>query len=281
MSKRAADLPILNLESQTFPGLHIRNLEKQVSQLPLNTLHRDDYLIFLLQFSGESVLEIDFFKSILHQSSICYILPRSVHQLLSVNTPKGWLLAVNSDLIDERFRLILLEGNAGSPIPIHPDVTSQLESILSVIYQQHHMKTHKSFPVMNHLVSAFAGILCRSTSLHMHANPADRSSAIVAQFKNLLRKHYRQQKSPSWYASQLNLSTSYLNECIKSATGTTVSNWIQKEIVLEGKRLLAFTKNSTKEIAYDLGYNDPAYFNRLFLKITGTRPAAFRNNYHK
>jgi len=279
MSKKAADLPILNLESQTFPGLHIRNLEKQVSQLPLNTLHRDDYLIFLLQISGESVLEIDFFKSILHQSSICYILPGSVHQLLSVNTPKGWLLAVNIELIDERFLSILLEGNAGSPISIDSGITSQLESILSVIHQ--HTKTRKSFTVMNHLVSAFAGILCTSTSLHMDANAADRSSAIVAQFKNLLRKHYRQQKSPSWYAGQLNLSTSYLNECIKSATGSTVSNWIQKEIVLEGKRLLAFTKHSTKEIAYDLGYNDPAYFNRLFLKLTGTRPAAFRNNYRK
>ena len=198
---------------------------------------------------------------------------------MSVNTPKGWLLAVNGDQIDERFRSILLKGNAGSPIPIDPDLASQLESILLVINQQHHAKTYKSFTVMNHLVSAFAGILCTSTSLHIEADAADRSSAIAAQFKSLLRKHYRQQKSPSWYAGQLNLSASYLNECIKSATGSTVSNWIQKEIVLEGKRLLAFTKNSTKEIAYDLGYNDPAYFNRLFLKLTGTRPAAFRNKH--
>ncbi|WP_233602917.1 helix-turn-helix domain-containing protein [Pedobacter sp. KBW06] len=271
----------MNLEGQTFPGLYIRNLENQVSQLPLNTLHRDDYLIFILQISGESVLEIDFFKSILFQNCICCILPGSVHQLLSVNKPKGWLLAVNGDQIDERFRSILSEGNAGSPIPIDPDLASQLERILLVICQQNHVKTYKSLTVISHLVSAFAGILCSNTTVHIDANATDRNSSIAAQFKSLLRKHYRRQKSPSWYAGQLNLSTSYLNECIKSATGSTVSNWIQKEIVLEGKRLLAFSKNSTKEIAYDLGYNDPAYFNRLFLKLTGTRPAAFRNNYRK
>jgi len=54
---------------------------------------------------------------------------------------------------------------------------------------------------------------------------------------------------------------------------------LKDRILLEAKRLLIHTTLSAKEIAYDLGYEDPAYFNRLFSKKIGDAPNVFRKKY--
>jgi AraC-like DNA-binding protein len=54
---------------------------------------------------------------------------------------------------------------------------------------------------------------------------------------------------------------------------------IKDRIILEAKRLLTYTQMSAKEIAYHLGYDDPAYFNRLFAQKVGDTTTNFRNKY--
>jgi AraC-like DNA-binding protein len=53
----------------------------------------------------------------------------------------------------------------------------------------------------------------------------------------------------------------------------------KNRIILEAKRLLVHTSLTAKEIAYDLGYNYPAYFSRLFQIRTGGSPSGFRANF--
>ena len=55
---------------------------------------------------------------------------------------------------------------------------------------------------------------------------------------------------------------------------------IKNRIILEAKRLLYHSDKSVKEIATELGYEDYAYFSRLFAKTTGITALAFRNNKH-
>jgi len=71
------------------------------------------------------------------------------------------------------------------------------------------------------------------------------------------------------YADILNISTPYLNECIKNTTGHSISYRIQQRIILEAKRLIYHSDKSIKEIAAELGYDDYSYFTRSFIKITG------------
>ena len=54
---------------------------------------------------------------------------------------------------------------------------------------------------------------------------------------------------------------------------------IKNRIMLEAKRLLVHTALTAKEIAYELGYDDPAYFSRLFLIKTGDSPSGFKSRY--
>ena len=88
-------------------------------------------------------------------------------------------------------------------------------------------------------------------------------------------------KSPIQYAKALNYSLSHLNESVKITTGFPISYWIHQQVVLEAKRLLYYTNMDVKEIAFSLGYEDPTYFSRLFSKVTGMSPGAFRQKFHK
>lgn len=101
------------------------------------------------------------------------------------------------------------------------------------------------------------------------------------QFKKLLARHVQTQKSPSAYAAMLNVSETYLNEALKKTTGLSVSYWILNEVMLEAKRLLYYSDQNVKQIAHNLGYEDHAYFSRLFKKAEGVTPLTFRDCYHK
>lgn len=84
-------------------------------------------------------------------------------------------------------------------------------------------------------------------------------------------------KRPAAYAELLNVSVSYLNECVQKTSGQSVSRLIRERVVLEAKRLLYHSRKSVKEIAAELGYDDYSYFTRLFVKTVGLTPLTFRD----
>ncbi|MGK4568403.1 helix-turn-helix domain-containing protein [Flavobacterium sp. 3HN19-14] len=100
-------------------------------------------------------------------------------------------------------------------------------------------------------------------------------------FRQLLEKNYGTLKRPGEYAKLLNISTPYLNECIKNSTSSSVSQLIHERVILEAKRLLYHTDKSVKEIAFELGYADYPYFTRLFRKVTGITALAFKRKNHE
>ena len=58
--------------------------------------------------------------------------------------------------------------------------------------------------------------------------------------------------------------------------GTGVKRVISERRLLEAKRLLLFTVRTVEDIAYEIGFDDPAYFSRFFRERTGEAPAAWR-----
>lgn len=66
---------------------------------------------------------------------------------------------------------------------------------------------------------------------------------------------------------------------VKNKVGLSVSKLLGRKRLIESQKDIAFTDKSIKEIAYDQGYNDPAYFNRIFKNATGSTPKDFRTNF--
>ncbi|WP_164850002.1 helix-turn-helix domain-containing protein [Mucilaginibacter limnophilus] len=74
----------------------------------------------------------------------------------------------------------------------------------------------------------------------------------------------------------MNVTTGYLNDVVKKITGSSVTYWIHQEFSIRSKRALYYTDMDIKEVAYLFGFNDHAYFIRLFRRLNGITPQKFR-----
>lgn len=81
-------------------------------------------------------------------------------------------------------------------------------------------------------------------------------------------------------ASELNLSVKYLSDCLKQLTGQTTQQLIHEKLLERAKDLLTTTNFSISQIAYELGFENPQSFSKLFKNKTSTTPLKFRESFH-
>lgn len=80
-----------------------------------------------------------------------------------------------------------------------------------------------------------------------------------------------------YFASRLNSSANYLSDLLSKYTGKSTHEHIHLKLVDKAKSLLWSTENSISEIAYDLGFEHPSHFTKVFKSKTGLSPREFRN----
>jgi AraC family transcriptional activator of pobA len=109
-----------------------------------------------------------------------------------------------------------------------------------------------------------------------------RSSALNAEtgrfheFEQLLELHYADQWSVAQYASSMGITPVHLNRLARTARGRPVSRLIDERVIREARRYLAYTDLPISKIGYALGFSDPAYFTRVFSRVTGFSPRELR-----
>lgn len=105
---------------------------------------------------------------------------------------------------------------------------------------------------------------------------AQRERALVARFRALIDRHPEKGTSVTEYAAALHVSESTLRSACLSVTDQSPIQLVHARVMLEAKRQLLYTNRNVSEIAYELGFDDPAYFTRFFSRRTGLSPTAFR-----
>ncbi len=79
-----------------------------------------------------------------------------------------------------------------------------------------------------------------------------------------------------FFADELHVSPAYLSDMLRSLTGQNTQQHIHHALIEKAKQLLLTTSLSINETAFQLGFEYPQYFSRLFKSKTGLSPAAFR-----
>jgi len=104
-----------------------------------------------------------------------------------------------------------------------------------------------------------------------------RKEELSHRFHNLLNRHFREQRSVSFYASELNVTAKYLSTAVKEVSGRTAGDAIDDIVVMEAKVLLKNTQLSIVEVSDQLHFNDQFFFSQYFKKRTGLSPSDYRN----
>lgn len=99
---------------------------------------------------------------------------------------------------------------------------------------------------------------------------------VIRKFNVLVDTHYKTKRKVSDYADMLYRSPKTLSNLFAIYNQKSPQQIILDRLALEAKRLIHFTDKQNQEIAYELGFNDPAHFSRFFKKMMGQSPTQYR-----
>ena len=106
--------------------------------------------------------------------------------------------------------------------------------------------------------------------------PQDIHQKRVFQFLELMEINFLNETNAEYYANQLGISTKRLNQVLQEKLNLTAKQVIQQRQITEAKRKLIRSEITTKELAFDLGFESISSFSRFFKKNVGISPTAFK-----
>lgn len=278
--KNMHQLPQHNVFTLSDLGIHLRRVSPlQDNATPMYS-HQDDYYIIGLVEQGIGCCIIDFKEITISQGDLFLIQPRQVHRFVRSKDAVGWVLFADCSFIGNEAKRILDKFQLfASTIKIDERKMNELKQMASILaYRINEITDELKRATVRKLAEAYINIVAESIQeIEQHQTKySHRHIEIVMSFFHLLTEHITVNRSPSYYASLLNISPVYLNEIVKKVTGINTTLYIRNELILQAKRLLVHTNLAIKEVSNKLGIDDYAYFSRIFTQTTGISPSAFR-----
>lgn len=253
----------------------------------------DFYSIFWIE-SGEATHATEFVEYNLKADTILFVPPGLKHKMYIDPSVGGTYILFNEEFIQynqknhvplKEYRLFN-NPDFKSLITITSDTRPKLKNINDLIFDELRSPDDYSQDIVLNLLHLF---LLESRRIFDQQNLAEiekpseneTPDSTIIQFKLLIDQNFHLQKNVSAYADMLHMNPSCLNEVAKRTTGITAGELIRNRVIDETKKLLFSSGLSGKEIAFELGFDDPAYFSRFFRKYTGSTLKEFREQSRK
>jgi AraC family transcriptional activator of pobA len=191
---------------------------------------------------------------------------------------QGWVLTIAAEVLDEA--LLAPEGLRGvlsqsAVVRGTPQIRATMKQIFAEFAARNFARAH----VLRALSAALIGLVARElASSNRGSGSAD--PELFRRFEALIEEHHLERWSVSDYAETLSVTATHLNRVTRGATGDTASHLILNRMIREARRNLVYTNLPVSTIAYALGFDDPAYFSRVYAAATGLSPRAFRAQLH-
>jgi len=283
MSKKSRSIPVNPMANEFGVGISIDKIAvrdlRTAGMEDAKKSHREDGHSFFLLEKGKVSIEIDFQKYIIRPSSVIYIHPNQVHRIITFENVVVSSWSITNEKLNPEYLKVLEAITPVKPLVLNKETFSIFSEAVSLCLKFFERKNSKLYHSL--LKDSCNALVALVTSQYLEqaksTSKLSRYETVTKAFKEILERNYTIVRRPAAYAQKLNISTSYLNECVRKATGYSVSHHIQQRVILEAKRLLSHSDKAVKEIATELGYDDYPYFSRLFTKVTGMTALAFRN----
>ena len=99
---------------------------------------------------------------------------------------------------------------------------------------------------------------------------------LVQRYRSLVGQQFRSGQPVAAYAQALGITPDHLSRCCRAMAGQSALDLLHERVLLEARRLLAYTEAPVAAVAQQLGYDDALYFSRFFARHSGVPPSAYR-----
>lgn len=240
--------------------------------------HKHDFFIIVLFDQAKGVHNIDFQDYPIGNRQVHALFPGQVHKWSIEPATTGYQLMIDK-VFFERFSPYF--RFSFSSYINHPAIPLPDEHFNLLKYEFDAIKTElEAKDSLQDLISARAAVIAAIVSKAAESVFTDakvfQSNPRLATFHMLIDRFFKEEKLVGFYAAQLNISANYLNILCKKNLNVSATGLIQQRVLLEARRLLQGTDLSIKEIAFELGFVDQAYFSNFFKGQTGITPTEFK-----
>ncbi|WP_196887698.1 helix-turn-helix domain-containing protein [Aureivirga sp. CE67] len=242
----------------------------------------DAYSIYWIK-EGKGTYHIDFESYSFEGGVLFFLSPGQIFNVESEKIKEAYQLTFNPDFYciqthDAEIACngVLFNNIYESPFvkPCAKDVV-KLDFILENLIEEFQESHTAKYDMLQAYLKQFI-ILSVRIKKENHILKEDNETKLFKDFSLLVEQNFRKLHSVTEYANRLGLSPKSITKHFQKIGTETPSDYIKNRIILEAKRQLLYSDSTIKEIAFDLGFNDPAYFSRFFAKAVGKSPVQFR-----
>jgi AraC family transcriptional activator of pobA len=244
--------------------------------------HRKDYYFWAFVKQGNSRHWIDMTPYTIKPNTLYFTIPHQVHlkeeakplTAISVGFTEEFL-AIEENSFLRQLPIIKNQSNGHELILSDADVLF-VEDTLEKIYQENLAHDTWQLGMVMGYMRILMIYLSRLYTQQFNDAEAASDGLLLKRYLSKIDENYLEHHEVSAYADMLNISAGHLSEVVKEQSGKPAIMHIHDRLVLETKRLLFYTDQSVKEIAYKLGFEDASYFNRFFKRLVGDTPVSYR-----
>lgn len=241
--------------------------------------------IFLVR-SGGGVMEAERVQLSFAAPALLLIPARTVHAFHWQPESAGWVLTLSDaylqDLIaqEPEFRILFEEADRLEIAEDSPETRLFDGALARLARELNWTAPGHAIAVEAHLVAILVEVLrLLQGSRRRSPVPPGPHAETVARFRAMIEESFRSPHPLETYADRLGTSLTRLRAACLKAAGQPPSGLIQARRLLEARRMLLYSNATIAETAYHLGYDDPAYFSRVFQHGVGLSPRAFRKRH--
>ncbi|WP_235925582.1 helix-turn-helix domain-containing protein [Pontibacter burrus] len=240
--------------------------------------HKHDFLMLLLFEEGSGTHTIDFEEYAVESGQLHLLLPGQVHRWSLGQNTLAYQLMISRPVFEIFSSSLELSFVLYQKQPV---ISLSSEAFRKLRYEFQAVRDElNSKPIDWIIIKLRSQIIAQLVSHEAESRnelfSVYRAAPALVKYHNLIDRYFQEQKTVAFYAEKLHISANYLNILCKRHLQVSAMYLIQNRVMLEAKRLLRATELSVKEIAFELGFSDLAYFSNFFKRQTGSSPRSFR-----
>ena len=203
-----------------------------------------------------------------------------VHGYRFTKGTQGWVVTIATEILDEVLNApdgLSRTLSEAALLRATPAMRRLMQEIAAEYGSRHFARAH----VLKALSATLLGLVARELAAKSAPGAPSPSAGLVDRLSALIDEHYREHWPVARYAAALKVTPTHLSRLTREAFGCPATHMIRDRVVREARRQLVYTNTSVSNIAYALGFNDPAYFTRTFTVATGLSPSEFRERVYE
>ena len=219
-----------------------------------------------------------------------FVEPTQIYTCNSTNPWKGYEILIHPNIFNKHFAHKAINTydffsyEVNETLLLTKEEKDSVGNLMEMAWKEFNNEDNFSIPIILSYISTLLNLSERFYARQFETRKK-LNNQLSTDFLNLLKTYYFknsnneiQQPTVQYFADKLSVTANYLSDTVRHHSGKPALTIIHEFVLEEAKRLLTNTNHTVSEISYQLGFEYPNYFSRLFKRKTKLSPSEFRKS---